>query len=152
MEWMLMPLRRYAEFSGRSRRKEYWMYFLFVAIVSLVLALLDKLLGLGGGSGSGRGLLSAIFSLGTLVPSLAVGVRRLHDTDRSGWWILLPLATIIPGLALMLISLSLGMTLVGLGLFASSVVLLIFMCLDGMRGDNRFGPDPKGPNLTEVFA
>ena len=149
MDWMIMPLRRYADFTGRSRRKEYWMYFLFVLICTFVLNLLDMAAGL---NTSGRGVLSSIFSLATLVPSLAVGVRRLHDTDRSGWWILVPLGAAIPGLLLMTVSLSLGITIFSLGLIVGSIAILVFMCLDGTRGDNRFGPDPKGPNLTEVFA
>jgi len=152
MEWMLMPLRRYAQFSGRSRRKEYWMFFLFVFIVRFVLIALDSVLGLGGIGRSGNGLLSAIFSLAVLVPSIAVGVRRLHDTDRSGWWLLVSLLAALPGLVLMVLSFALGMIILGVGMVATSILLLVFLCQDGTHGDNRFGPDPKGPNLTEVFA
>ena len=90
MEWMILPLKRYADFSGRSRRKEYWMFFLFTIIVSVALGIIDAVLGLNFGSGfSSNGVLGSLFSLATLVPSLAVGIRRLHDTDRSGWWLLL---------------------------------------------------------------
>jgi uncharacterized membrane protein YhaH (DUF805 family) len=141
MEWMLMPLRRYAEFSGRSRRKEYWMFFLFVLIVSIVLGWLDSALGLGGSSSSSlatgekmggafaynAGVLGTIFSLATLIPGIAVAVRRLHDTDRSGWWLLIVF------------------TIIG------AVVLLVFFLLDGTRGPNRFGPDPKEPAPEGVF-
>ena len=143
MDWMLMPLRRYAEFTGRSRRKEYWMFFLFVVVVSVVLRILDSALGLGGSSSSSMstsgsqigagaslhtGVLGAIFIVATLIPSIAVGVRRLHDTDRSGWWLLIALVPFIGGL-----------------------VLLIFFLLDGTSGPNRFGPDPKHLAPEGVF-
>src|SRR5688572_17106125 len=89
MEWMLMPLKRYAEFSGRSRRKEYWMYLLGLIIVGIVVGLIESALGLGPVIWL-YGPLTALLLVATFVPSLAVGVRRLHDTDRVGWWILLP--------------------------------------------------------------
>ena len=140
MEWMVLPLKRYAEFSGRSRRKEYWMFFLLTIILSVVAGVLDTLLGFGsaasysgaGGVGASfrsNGPIGLILSLGLLVPSIAVAVRRLHDTDRSGWWLLLVLLPIIGWIA-----------------------LFVFYCLAGTRGPNRFGPDPKGENLRDVFA
>lgn len=125
MEWMLMPYRRYAEFSGRSRRKEYWMFYLLVVIVYVVLSLIlrmgaptiDPVTGQVSGGGAmatiGFGLL-AVFWLGTIIPALAVSIRRMHDQDRSGWWILVPIANII------------------------------FLFIDGTPGPNRFGADPKG--------
>ena len=143
MDWMLMPLRRYADFTGRSRRKEYWMYVLFLIIVFIVLGFLDSVLGLGGSSSSSLstsgeriggaasfhgGVLTIIGWLATLVPSIAVGVRRLHDTDRSGWWLLIALVPLIGG-----------------------IVLLVFNLLEGTRGPNRFGPDPKEPAPEGVF-
>ncbi len=168
MEWMILPLKRYAEFSGRSQRKEYWMFFLFTIIVSFVLGIVDAILGLkiggteaAGALRSGNGVLGTLFSLGTLVPSLAVGVRRLHDTDRSGWWLLLPGVVIIVALVLvgLLGGFSGDFTRLGIGLIAavvvaaiSGIVLLVFFCLDGTRGPNRFGPDPKGGDLADVFA
>lgn len=116
MDWMLLPLRRYAEFSGRSRRREYWMFTLFVVLVSIILTMIDMMLGLTTAAG---GVLTLLFSLAVLVPSLAVGVRRLHDSERSGWWLL-----------------------IGLVPFVGVIVLLVFMVLPGTRGANRFGPDP----------
>jgi uncharacterized membrane protein YhaH (DUF805 family) len=127
MDWMLMPLRRYAQFSGRSRRKEYWMYTLFVVLVSLIAGAIDGALGLAGESGYGP--LGGIFTLATLIPSIAVGIRRLHDTDRSGWWLLIALIPLI-----------------------GALVLLFFFVSDGTGGPNRFGPDPKNPGQAEVFA
>ncbi|WP_422058671.1 DUF805 domain-containing protein [Sphingomonas sp.] len=179
MEWMILPFKRYFDFSGRSRRKEYWMYTLFVVIVSIVLAIVDSALGLDGGatgdadmtgpaSAARGGLLGNIFALATLIPSLAVGVRRLHDLDRSGWWILLPLGPILVGAVLLGIGMvqSLGgmdggmssMVILGgialLGGFICSIVLLVWYCTPGTSGPNRFGEDPKGTDLDapEVFG
>ena len=132
MDWMLMPYRRYAEFSGRSQRKEYWMFYLFVVIVYVILSLImsmgaptvDPVTGevSGGGVMATIGLvLTGLFWLGTIIPALAVSIRRMHDQDRSGWWILVPIANII------------------------------FLFIDGTPGPNRFGPDPKGRG-GEAFA
>jgi uncharacterized membrane protein YhaH (DUF805 family) len=142
MEWAILPLRRYAEFSGRSRPKEYWMFVLFVAVTMLVLTFVDSALGLGGtserylsrgpmgfamGFSNSGGLLTALFALGVLVPSIAVGVRRLHDTDRSGWWLLIGLVPLI-----------------------GTIVLLVFLISGGTRGPNRFGADPLELPASEV--
>ncbi len=104
MEWMIMPFKKYAQFSGRSRRMEFWMWVLFVIIAAIVLSVIDSLLGLGGrtqvgtgvpGSATGfgayantqGGILTGVFSLAILVPNVALQVRRLHDIGRSGWWV-----------------------------------------------------------------
>lgn len=124
MDWMFMPYRRYADFSGRSRRKEYWMFVLFTVIVYMAILLIGG--GLGsveepGGLFSGlSGILLIAFWVVTLVPAIAVQVRRFHDQDKSGWWILLGFVPIIGGLA-----------------------VLVFMCFEGTRGPNEYGPDPK---------
>ena len=177
MEWMILPLKRYAQFRGRSRRKEFWMWVLFLLLVTIVLSILDTVLGLGGrsgatlqnspervgvGAGAFGGVLTGVFSIAMLIPNLAVQVRRLHDTDRSGWWLLGPLALYLAGAALMLAALlggTGGAGVLGTLLFAAGaigfVVLLVFFCLDGTRGTNRFGADPKDPaggaDLDEVF-
>src|ERR1044072_3657480 len=88
MEWATLPLKRYAEFTGRSRRKEYWMFILLCIVVGIVLYFIDGLLGLRGMVGP-YGPLFLLFELAILVPSIAVGIRRLHDTNRSGWWLLI---------------------------------------------------------------
>ncbi|CAN5135691.1 DUF805 domain-containing protein [soil metagenome] len=133
MHWMTLPLRRYAQFSGRARPKEFWMFFLFILIVAVLLTFVEAGLGLGlserwavrqpwGGAAGFRnsgGPLSGLFMLGMLIPYLAVAVRRLHDSDRSGWWLLI---SFIP--------------------FLGGLVLLIFLIMGGTRGANRFGPDP----------
>jgi uncharacterized membrane protein YhaH (DUF805 family) len=141
MEWMLMPYRRYADFSGRSQRKEYWMWVLFSLIVYAVcfaLIAAGGLFSVDPDTGApqlnalawlGFGLLG-IFALGSVVPALAVLVRRLHDQDKSGWFILLQFIPYVGG-----------------------IIILVFMCLEGTKGENRFGPDPKGAqNLGDVFA
>lgn len=151
MEWMLMPLRRYAEFSGRSRRKEYWMYVLLLLIVSLVIGFLEGALGLTGMVGP-YGPLSALFLLATFVPSLAVGVRRLHDTNRTGWWMVLPIAPyLVAALLLASGNLALAGTIGMLGLLGA-IVVLVFLVLDGTKGPNRYGPDPKGAEHAEAIA
>ena len=113
MNWYLHVLKNYATFSGRARRKEYWMFFLISALISIVLTLLDIL-------EYEAGLFSGLYSLLILIPSIAVVVRRLHDTDRSGWWILISLIPLI-----------------------GVIVLFVFMCLDSQPGTNRFGANPK---------
>lgn len=120
MNWYLTVLKKYAEFSGRARRKEYWFFVLFNFLVVIVLSILDGIVGTLDAEG-GIGLLSGIYSLGVLIPSIAVGVRRLHDTDRSGWWMLIGFIPII-----------------------GVIVLLIFFVLDSTPGENQYGPSPKG--------
>ncbi|MFN4221191.1 MULTISPECIES: DUF805 domain-containing protein [Novosphingobium] len=138
MEWMLMPYRRYADFSGRSRRKEYWMF----ALLSFIVAMICVSLMLAGGmtfdeSGpaepgglfyAGLALL-AIWGIASFIPSIAVQVRRFHDQDKSGWFILLGFIPYVGGL-----------------------IVFIFMCIEGTRGPNRFGADPKNPTDLEVFG
>lgn len=133
MEWMLMPLKRYADFSGRSRRKEYWMFVLGLLILYAIVAVPFALMGAPGDGNPGLfggigGLLIVVVALGLFIPSLAVQVRRFHDQDKSGWFVLLSLIPFVGGL-----------------------IVLVFMCLEGTRGPNRFGADPKG-DPAEVFA
>ena len=170
MEWMLMPLKRYAQFSGRARRKEYWMYTLLIIIASVICLVLDNMLGLnkifGGSPGtpaaSQMGVLRLILTLGTFIPSLAVSVRRLHDTNRTGWWLLVFLVPYALGIALLAYGAATGqfgllaiagiLSLIG---FILAIVLLVFMCLPGTSGANDYGPDPLDPSgaeLGEVFS
>jgi uncharacterized membrane protein YhaH (DUF805 family) len=151
MEWMTMPLKRYAEFSGRSRRKEYWMYVLLIFLVAVVLGVIESVLGLAQTVGP-YGPLSALLALATLIPSIAVGIRRLHDTDRSGWWMLIGILPYIVALgALFTGNLGLAGVLTIVALIGG-VVLLVFLVLDGTKGPNRYGPDPKGSAPEEVFS
>lgn len=110
---------KYAQFDGRASRREYWTFFLVNFAVAIILSIVDGIIGFGH-----TGLLVNIFALATLVPSIAIMVRRLHDTDRSGWWALISL---IP---------------------FGALVLLAFMFFDGTQGSNRFGSDPKSTSLV----
>jgi len=138
MEWMIMPYRRYAEFGGRSRRLEYWLFALFTVLVNAVLVALFGHVELTGagvqypllyGVTGGSGPIGGLFALVNFIPSLAVAVRRLHDQDRSGWLLLLFFVPI-------------------LGWFA----LLVIFLLNGTDGPNRYGPDPKHPYKSDVFS
>ena len=175
MHWMLMPLKRYAELSGRSRRMEYWMFQLFMILVYVALMVLMMMVGGGalmsggdpnalaaaGGAVMLIGGIYVLFGLVMFIPNLAVSIRRLHDTNRSGWWILAPLAGYVlvlagaamaasspdnPGLGGILSVIGMIVVL-GLGL-----TLLVFLFLEGTRGPNNYGPDPKGEALDQVFA
>lgn len=119
MNWYLAVLKKYAVFEGRASRTEYWMYFLFSVIVSIILGVLDSILGIR--SSYGLGLLGSLYSLAVLLPGLGVTIRRLHDTGRSGWWFLIVL---VP--------------------FVGWIVLLAFMIRDSQPGDNQYGPSVKG--------
>ena len=119
MVWYLEALKKYAVFGGRSRRKEYWYFVLFSLIVSLVLSAVDALLGTFSSS-TNVGLLGGLYGLAIIIPTIAVSVRRLHDIDRTGWWVLISLVPVI-----------------------GTIVLLVFAVLDGTPGQNRFGPNPK---------
>lgn len=131
MKWMLMPLRRYADFKGRSRRREYWMFTLFLTLVTMAAVLLALLTGSMNADdprpGSFGMILLGLASIAIIVPSIAVQVRRYHDQDRTGWLVLLAFIPYIGG-----------------------IIALVFMCLPGTRGPNRFGPDPK-ENIADAF-
>jgi uncharacterized membrane protein YhaH (DUF805 family) len=154
---------------------EFWMWILFTLIVGLVLGFIDGILGLRFGPSSSSfssgattgfstfssiGILGLLWSLATLVPNIAVAMRRLHDTDRTGWWLLLPVIPYVIGLVIMLgaaAGQNLGLIAVG-GIFSliglvGAIVLLVFYCLPGTPGPNRFGPDPLGGvgNLSQTF-
>jgi uncharacterized membrane protein YhaH (DUF805 family) len=179
--WAVRPLKRYAEFRGRSPRAEFWWFFLFVFIVYIAMWLM-----LAGSIGSmaasdqqdpasammgvfgGAGLLMVVFWLAILIPSIAVQVRRLHDQNRSGWWIgafyLLYLAYIVmlfgtmgsmagnPEAAEGSMGLVAGVGIFALAMLVYMIVLLVFYCMPGTRGPNRFGEDPYGQDVEQVFA
>lgn len=112
MNWYIETLKKYAVFTGRARRKEYWMFVLFQLIVSIVIGVIESF--------SDTTILSIIFVLGTLLPSVGVQIRRLHDIGRTGWWLLISLIPLV-----------------------GSIVLLVFACQDSELGDNQYGPNPK---------
>ncbi|MDA3978421.1 DUF805 domain-containing protein [Gallibacterium sp. AGMB14963] len=124
MNWYLLTIKKYAVFQGRARRKEFWMFALFNILFSIILGIIDVLIGTYNWQ-SDTGLLSSIYSLFVILPNLAVTTRRLHDINRSGWWQLLYLIPIIGWL-----------------------VLLYFFVSKGNIGTNRFGEDPKQNDLN----
>ena len=114
MDWYLDVLKnKYATFDGRARRTEYWMFCLVNMVIAMVLAGIEGFI-------NASGVISALYSLAVFIPSLALAVRRLHDTSRSGWWLLLAFVPLI-----------------------GVVVLLVFMILDSTPGQNQFGENPK---------
>ena len=120
MEHFVGAYKKYADFTGRARRKEYWMFYLFYVLAFIALTIVDAVLGMYNAD-AGIGLLGGLFELASFVPSIAIAARRLHDTNRSGWW---QLILLIP--------------------FIGPIVLLVFLVLRGDIGDNRFGNDPIG--------
>ena len=150
MNWYLLAFKKYATFSGRSRRQEYWMFFLFNIIISIVLAVLDQLLGLKLTSEgiNNTGVLGVIYSLATFVPGLSIAVRRLHDTNRSGWFLLMPIAPYIL-VILGLILRGFGSILIiigGLAVLGLAILLIVWLATEGTSGENQYGSDPKGTN------
>lgn len=119
MNWYVKCLKQYADFSGRARRKEYWMFVLFNVLIMIVLMVIDAALGLSAGD-SALGVMSGIYSLAVLIPSIAVCVRRLHDVGKSGWYYLLGFIPIV-----------------------GPIILLVWYCTEGERSTNAWGEDPK---------
>lgn len=176
---MFQPLVKYAQFNGRARRSEYWLFFLFQILVSLALMVIGALANL---KAPMEGV-SNIFSLAMLIPNIAVGVRRFHDINRTGWWTIFPLVVFIVALVAylafngtafvaamrdldwqavqaedeqaimdMFTSLSPMLLWVFLPWWLASVVTFVFQVMDGTKGPNRFGPDPKVSSTdTSVF-
>jgi len=114
MNWYLAVLQNYFGFGGRARRSEYWYFVLFNFLIMVALVIIDSLID------PQHNILAIIYFIALLIPGLAVTFRRLHDTDRSAWWLLIGLVPLI-----------------------GPIVLIVFYCQEGTKGDNRFGPDPK---------
>lgn len=112
MNWYLDVLKKYMVFEGRARRKELWMFLLFHFIILAALMILENIIGTGG-------IIQMLYTLGVLLPCLSVGVRRLHDTGRSGWWILIGFIPI------------------------ANFALIFFYVMEGTEGENAYGPNPK---------
>jgi len=112
VDWYLAVLRKYATFDGRARRMEYWMFVLFNMLIGFAITLVDVFARLG--------FLGVLYSLAMIIPTLAVTVRRLHDTGRSGWWVFINLIPVV-----------------------GAIVLFIFMVIEGDPHDNEYGPDPE---------
>lgn len=114
MNWYVKVLKNYTNFTGRSRRKEYWMFVLINTVISIILKVLDEVFGLKYGGLEDNGVLETIYSLAVIVPYLAVGVRRMHDVGKSGWYLLIPIYN------------------------------LILACTDSESESNKWGDNPKG--------
>ncbi len=111
MEWYLKVLKQYADFNGRARRKEYWMFVLFNMLIVFGIGVVSGIL--NAALQINLGIISVIYSLATLIPGIAVSVRRMHDIDRRGWWLLVP------------------------------IIGIVFLFFDSTPGENRFGENPK---------
>lgn len=123
MEWYLKVLRQYADFDGRARRTEYWMFTLINLLISLSLSALQYLLDV-----SLFGIISSIYSIAVLIPTIAVAIRRLHDIGKSGWFLLLAVIPII-----------------------GAIWLLVLFVTDGNPHENEYGPDPKDNYAEETL-
>lgn len=161
MHWIKEPFRRCFDYSGRSRRMEYWSYALFVFVTMSVIGFIETKMGWSrpaapGASPGDRegGILSSIVMLALVIPGLAVAVRRLHDSDRAGWWLALPAAPILFWIVALIGEFNSPDLFkpVVVAIVVAPLIVLAFMCLPGTRGPNRFGPDPKGQDLADTFA
>lgn len=122
MEWFIKVLRQYADFNGRARRKEYWMFTLFYIVFSIFASLMDDTMDMAySDEPFSGGVISTAYALALFIPGLAVSVRRLHDIGKSGWMILVVLIPVI-----------------------GWIWLIILHCQDSERGNNAYGPNPKG--------
>lgn len=130
---------KYIVFSTRSRRSEYWWWTLFAILANLLLGWIP--------------IVGQLLSLAIAIPGIAVSVRRLHDIDRSGWWLLAPLVPAIALIAGAAMELEILTIIGGLAVAGVYVMLLVWFCSEGTKGPNRFGDDPKNPvNVGEVFS
>ena len=127
VDWATRPLKKYADFSGRAPRAEYWWFYLLIIIGYVIAMILDSMLGLGQTVGP-YGVLMAVFALAMLIPSIAAGIRRLHDTDRSGWWLLIVLVPLI-----------------------GVIVLIVFFVTQGTPGPNKYGDDPYAGGASRAM-
>ena len=119
MNYYFEVLKKYAVFNGRARRSEYWYFVLFNVIASILFAIVDYSIGTMD-MDSGRGILGTIYSLGVIIPSIAVSVRRMHDVGKSGWFILIPIYN------------------------------LILAITEGEQEENQYGPNPKNPDIDDI--
>ena len=150
--WYFEVLKKYAVFSGRARRQEFWMFMLTDAIIRFVLSGFSLI--------GAAGIVDTLYTLATLLPFLAVHVRRLHDIGNSGWWlcapllILFPLGGVILGVVAGTIAPDIGVVLflfgICSGVFIGGLILFVFFCLDSQPGTNQYGPNPKGVGRSSL--
>jgi uncharacterized membrane protein YhaH (DUF805 family) len=158
LHWIRESYRQSFDYAGRSRRKEYWAYFLFAFVTLALVEVIEAKLGLSRAAGPSGvregGRLGSIVMLVLAIPGLAVAVRRLHDSNRAGWWLALPAAPILFWI-LALVGRFNSPALfkpVMAAIALSPLIVLGMMCLPGTKGPNRFGPDPRDPDLADIFA
>jgi uncharacterized membrane protein YhaH (DUF805 family) len=157
IDWATRPLKKYADFTGRAPRAEFWWFYLATLVAYLVAMIVDSLVGielLGP-----YGLFTLLIAVALILPGLAATVRRLHDTNRSGWWVLI---AVVPYFIMGVMtgrSMASGDTagmasagLVGLIALAGGIAMIVFMVLPGNKGDNRFGPDPYAGESGAAIA
>ncbi len=116
MNYYIDAWKNYVNFEGRTRRKAFWMFVLFNFIVTVILSVIDGLV-----FGQNASVLTGLYNLAILLPSIAIGIRRLHDIGKTGWWLLI---SFIPCIG--------------------TIVLIVFACTDSQPGENLYGPNPKG--------
>ncbi len=120
MEWYIGVLKQYAVFTGRAHRQEFWMFVLINFGIIIGLSILAKIISI-------LGILGILYNLAVLLPSIGVGIRRLHDTDRSGWWILIGLVPVV-----------------------GWIVLIIFAAMEGKSAENKYGPNPISDSAADA--
>jgi uncharacterized membrane protein YhaH (DUF805 family) len=157
IDWATRPLKKYADFTGRAPRAEFWWFYLGTLVAYLVAMIVDSLVGielLGP-----YGLFTLLIAVALILPGLAATVRRLHDTNRSGWWVLIAVVPYFIMGVMMGRSMASGDTagmasagLVGLIALAGGIAMIVFMVLPGNKGDNRFGPDPYAGESGAAIA
>lgn len=119
MKWYLKALKKYAVFGGRASRTEYWMFFLFHLIIAFCVGVVSGIL--EGPASTDQSVLGSIYQLATIIPSISVGCRRIHDTGRSGWWLIVP------------------------------IMSLVYLVEEGTKGNNKFGPNPNSQELSQNY-
>jgi uncharacterized membrane protein YhaH (DUF805 family) len=155
IDWAKRPFQKYADFTGRAPRAEFWWFVLFVIVAAVVATILDSMLGLGHVFLL-YGPLTLLVVLATLVPNIAVQVRRLHDRNQPGWWLLgfygpyVLMLILMPGLSSGTPAAPSGLSMIlGLIVFVVAIILIVMYCLAGTAGANRYGPDPYGAAATD---
>ena len=157
IDWATRPLKKFADFTGRAPRAEYWWFYLGMIVAYLVAMIIDSLVGIT--LFGPYGVVTCLLGLALIIPGLAVTFRRLHDTNRSGWWVLILVVPYFIMGILMGMSMASGDVtgmasagIVGLVALAGAIAMLVFMVLPGTTGDNRFGPDPYAGDAGSAVA
>lgn len=164
IDWATRPLKKYADFSGRAPRAEYWWFYLLIVLAYAVAMIVDSIVGIA--LFGPYGVVTGIVLLALLLPSLAAGVRRLHDTNRTGWWMAAPIVAYAIGFGMMgttlldpasvqagdadLGSMGLAMIFLLIG-FALAVTLFVFLVLPGTKGPNKYGDDPYAGGASRAM-